>query len=198
MRKIIVAMSVSVDGFIEGPGAEIDWHRVDAPLHRHFNEHLASMSAFLDGRVTYELMAGFWPYADRDPQASTEIAEFARIWRDMPKIVYSRTLRDAPWNTTVAREVDPDEIRALKRQPGGDMALGGADLAAAFAAHGLIDEYWLYVNPIVLGAGKPLFARSPLRTELELLETRPFENGVVLLRYRVGPTPMVADGGPLR
>jgi dihydrofolate reductase len=85
------------------------------------------------------------------------MVEFARIWRDMPKIVFSRTLERADWNATVVRDVVPEEIRELKAQPGGDMALGGADLAAAFMRHDLIDEYRLYVHPIVIGRGKPLF-----------------------------------------
>ena len=101
MRKIIMMMSVSLDGYIAGPNREIDWHQVDAELHAHFNEELAAMGMFLDGRITYQLMADFWPTADQDPAASKEIAEFARIWRDMPKIVYSRTLEQADWNTTV-------------------------------------------------------------------------------------------------
>jgi dihydrofolate reductase len=102
----------------------------------------------------------------------------------MPKIVYSTTLQQANWNTTIKRDVDPDEIRALKAQPGGDMAIGGADLAASFIRHDLIDEFWLYVNPIVLGAGKPFFPSSDVRIQLQLAETRAFGNGVVLLRYQ--------------
>src|SRR4051794_29645707 len=85
MRKIVQMMSVSLDGFIEGPNREIDWPRVDEELHPHSNEQLATMGAPLDGRVPYELMAGFWPPADEDPAASAPMAEFARIWRDMPK-----------------------------------------------------------------------------------------------------------------
>ena len=93
MRRIVLMMSVSLDGFIEGPNHEIDWHLVDDELHRHFNTCSAGWARFLDGRVTYELMAGYWPTADADPDAARTDAEFARIWRDMPKIVYSRTLR---------------------------------------------------------------------------------------------------------
>ena len=187
MRKIIMAMSVSLDGFISGPDGEIDWHLVDDELHRHFNDNLRRMSAFLDGRVSYQLMASFWPTADADPAASAPVAEFAGIWRDMPKIVYSTTLQHADWNTVIKRDVDPDEIRALRTQPGGDMAIGGADLAATFLRHDLIDEFRLYVNPIVLGRGKPLFPAAETRIPLRLAETRTFGNGVVLLRYtRVG------------
>jgi len=184
MRKIILMMSVSVDGFIEGPDRELDWQMVDDELHSHFNEQLGAMGAFLNGRVTHELMAGFWPTADRDPSSTRPMVEFARIWRDMPKIVFSRTLDRAGWNTTVVREVVAEEIQELKAQPGGDMVLGGADLAAAFMRHDLIDEYRLYVHPVVIGRGKPLFQPSDVRVNLRLAETRTFGNGVVLLRYQ--------------
>jgi len=184
MRKVILTMSVSLDGYIEGPNREIDWHMVDDELHSHFNEWLAAMGAFLSGRVTYELMAEFWPTADSDPSSTGPMVEFARIWRDMPKIVYSTTLERADWNTTVVRDVVPEEVMALKAQPGGDLALGGADLAAAFMRHDLIDEYRIYVHPVVIGAGKPLFPPSSgVEVVLRLVETRTFGNGVVLLRY---------------
>ncbi len=182
-RKLILMMSVSIDGFIEGPNRELDWHMVDDELHSHFNEQLGAMSAFLEGRVTYELMASFWPTADADPASTRPMVEFARIWRDMPKIVYSRTLERADWNATVVRDVVVNEVLELKAQPGGDLVLGGADLAAAFMRYDLIDEYRLYIHPIVIGQGKPLFPASEARINLRLVETRAFGNGVVLLRY---------------
>jgi dihydrofolate reductase len=184
MRKIILFMSVSLDGFIEGPDRQIDWHKVDDELHSHFNEQLSTMGAFLNGRVTYELMAASWPTADSDPSSTGPMVEFARIWRDMPKIVFSRTLERADWNTTIVRDVVVEEITELKAQPGGDLALGGADLAGAFRQHDLIDEYRLYVHPVLIGRGKPLFQPSDAKTNLQLAETRTFGNGVVLLRYQ--------------
>ena len=184
MRKIILTMSVSLDGFIEGPNREIDWHMVDDELHGHFNDWLSRMGAFLSGRVTYELMAGFWPTADTDPSSTGPMVEFARIWRDMPKIVYSRTLDHAGWNTTIVRDVVPEEVKKLKEQPGGDMALGGANLATAFMRHDLIDGYRIYIHPIVIGNGKRLFQLPDARISLKLAETRTFGNGVVLLRYQ--------------
>jgi dihydrofolate reductase len=183
MRKIVLHMSVSLDGFFEGPDHDIGWHLVDDELHAYLNQQLATMSAFLSGRVTHELMAEFWPTADHDPESSEPMKEFAGIWRNMPKIVFSRTLTSADWNTTVRHEVDPDEIRALKDQPGGDMVLGGADLAETFRAHDLIDEYRLYVNPVLLGQGRRLFGPADAPSHLRPVETRTFGNGVVLLRY---------------
>jgi dihydrofolate reductase len=184
MRKLILMMSVSLDGYFEGPNRELDWQLVDEELHVHFNEWLATMSAFLDGRVTYELMAGYWPTADADPAAPAPVAEFARIWRDMPKFVFSRTLPRADWNTTVVRDVVPGEIMKLKAQPGGDMVIGGADLAASFLRHDLIDEFRIYVQPVLLGTGRPLFRPSEAKVSLRLAETRAFGSGVVLLRYQ--------------
>ncbi len=183
MRKVILWMSVSLDGFFEGPNHENDWGMVDDELHSHFNEELAAMGAFLMGRVTYELMAGFWPTADSDPASTPPMVEFARIWRDMPKVVYSRTLERADRNTTVVREVVPEEVMVLKAEPGGYMTVGGADLAATFRRHDLIDGYRLYVHPVLIGRGKPLFGPSDVQTPLRLVETRTFGNGVVLLRY---------------
>ena len=183
MRKIILMMSVSVDGFIEGPNGELDWHSVGDEFFSHVDELLGPMSVFLNGRVLYENMARYWPTADSNPSCTPRVARFARIWREMPKIVFSRTLERAEWNTTVVREVVPERIRELQAQPGGDMVVGGAGLGAAFMEHDLIDEYRIYVHPIVIGRGKPLFRPSARRIALRLAETRTFGNGVVLLRY---------------
>ena len=160
MRKIIWMMSVSLDGFMEGPNRELDWQMVDEELHSHFNDELRTMGGFLDGRVSYELMAGYWPTADQDPSSPAPVVEFARIWRDMPKLVFSKTLAAAEWNTTVVREVVVADLLALKALPGGDLVIGGADLAATFMRLGLIDEYRLYVHPVVIGRGRPMFRPS--------------------------------------
>ena len=186
MRKVILMMQVSLDGFFEGPEHDLSWHRVDDELHRHFNDELRTMGAFLDGRVTYELMADFWPTADEDPSSPSPMTEFAGIWRDMPKIVYSRTLASAGWNTEVVRDVVAEDIARLREQPGGDLALGGANLAASFRRLGLIDEYRIYVHPVLIGRGTPLFHAADAMTPLRLLESRAFGNGVVLLKYAPG------------
>jgi dihydrofolate reductase len=185
MRKVVVQMMLSLDGFFEGPDHDLSWHLVDDSLHAHFNEHLATMSAFLEGRVTYELMEAYWPTADEDPDNPPTMREFAGIWRATPKIVFSRTLRHAGPNATIRPEVDPEEIRALTEQPGGDMTLGGVDLVDTFRRLDLVDEYRLYVAPVVVGRGRRLFEAADSRTDLDLVETRGFGNGVVLLRYAV-------------
>jgi dihydrofolate reductase len=183
MRKIVLFMSMSLDGFIEGPGHDIDWHQVDAEVHGHFNEQLASAGAFISGRTTYELMAGFWPTADADPASTPEMARFAGIWREKPKIVYSTTLEHAGWNTTVLREVDPEQVRRLAAEPGGDLTLGGAELAAEFLRLDLVDEYRVYVHPVLVGGGKRLFPAADGTRALRLTASRTFANGVVLLHY---------------
>ncbi|MFD7457286.1 MULTISPECIES: dihydrofolate reductase family protein [unclassified Streptomyces] len=190
MRRLLLQVATSLDGYMEGPGRDISWHRVDEELHQHMNDTLRGMGGFLSGRVVYEMMAEFWPTADQDPEVDATMAEFAGIWRDMPKIVYSRTLRDADvgWNTTVVRDVVPEEVRALKEQPGGDLVLSGGKAAEAFLRHGLVDEFRIYVNPVLVGGGTPMFPESSSLTDLRLLESRTFGNGVVLLRYEVRGT----------
>jgi dihydrofolate reductase len=176
-------MAASVDGYMEGPNHEIDWHLVDDELFHHMVGWLAEMGGLLEGRVTYELMAAHWPTADRDPAASPDVVEFARVWRDVPKVVYSRTLERADWNATVVHDVAPAEVLALKAQPGGDLVLGGSNLAAEFARHDLIDEYRLYIHPVVIGRGTPMLRPSDAKVPLRLVETHTFGNGVVMLRY---------------
>ncbi len=183
MRKIVWTMSVSVDGYMEGPNHDISWHKVDEEVHQHMNDWIGAASLLLEGRVTYELMADFWPTADMDPDAPPTMAEFAELWRSIPKIVYSRTLQRAEWNATIARNVVPAEILALKAQAGGPVVLGGSKLGSEFARHDLIDEYRLYVHPVVIGRGTPALTPSNAHVPLNLAEIQRFGSGVVLLRY---------------
>ncbi|TFV53564.1 dihydrofolate reductase family protein [Blastococcus sp. TF02A_35] len=183
MRKIVVHMAVSLDGYFEGPDRDIGWHHVDDELHALFNEYLATTSAFLFGRVTHQLMAEVWPTADQDPGMSERMREFAEIYRRIPRIVFSRTLEQDEWATVIHREVDPEAIRALQQQPGGDMTVGGGDLVHEFRRHDLVDEYRLFVSPVLLGRGRRLFGDVGAPAGLRQVEVRRFDNGVVLLRY---------------
>ena len=183
MRRIVLHLGISLDGYFEGPDADISWHRVDEELHSFFNQLLARSSAFLEGRVTYEMMEAYWPTADQDPDAPPPMVEFAGIWRDMPKVVYSRTLDTPGPNATVVRDVVPEEVRALQAQPGGDMVVGGPLLAESFRRHDLIDEYRIFVNPVLVGRGRRLFESEGMPADLRLVESRTFGNGVVMLRY---------------
>jgi dihydrofolate reductase len=181
MGRVVASIGISLDGFIEGPQQQIDWHRVDEELHQHMNDMLRPMAAFLEGRITYQLMEQYWPTADQDPAASPAVLDFAGIWRDTPKVVYSRTLAGAGPGATIARSVDPAEVRALAE--GGDVCVGGAEMITAFREHDLVDEYRVYVHPVLIGRGNRLFPDSDATADLELAESRTFGNGVVLLRY---------------
>jgi dihydrofolate reductase len=183
MSKVILFVQITLDGFFEGPKKEIDWSMVDDELHTHVNEVLGTMGGFLSGRVAYELMAGYWPTADADPASPPFVKEFAQIWREMPKVVYSKTLTSAGWNTTIARDVVREDAEALKLHAKGDLIVGGGNLGAAFMSQDLIDEYRIYVHPIRIGEGNRLFLPSKEKVPLRLIETRAFGNGVVLLRY---------------
>src|SRR3974390_2493830 len=116
MAGVVFMMSISLDGYFEDVDRGLDWQLIDGELHAHFNDWLRDATAFLEGRVTWELMAGFWPNADADPHAPPEVREFAPIWRDKPKYVFSRTLQEAGWNTTILRDVDRAQIVALRRE----------------------------------------------------------------------------------
>lgn len=183
MNRVVSSISVSLDGFFEGPDRDIDWHFVDEELHQHFNDVFRAAGAFLEGRVTYELMEEFWPTADQDPANAGPMAEFAGIWRDMPKYVYSRTLESAGPGATLVREVVPGEVRALRDAAAGDLVVGGAGLVETFRRLDLVDEYRVYVHPVLVGRGRPFFREADGRQGLRLVETRTFGNGVVLLRY---------------
>ncbi|MFJ8959526.1 dihydrofolate reductase family protein [Lentzea sp. NPDC102401] len=173
---IITMASVSLDGFFEGPGHDIGWHHMSDELHRHINDELAKMTTFVDGRRNHELMLRAWPHAEDHLDWPQPMLDFGPIWRDTPKIVYSRTRQFTEWNTETRTEVVPAEIKALP----GDAMIGGNELLQTFFEHDLIDEIRLYVNPVAIGAGTPFF-RKP--NALALKGTRAFDNGVVLLTY---------------
>jgi dihydrofolate reductase len=183
MRKLIYSMGVSLDGFVAGPGGEIDWSAPDEELHRFHNRQMREIGVHLCGRRLYEEMA-FWETADRNPSAADYVLEFARIWKDTPKIVFSTSLEKVEGNARLVRDGVADEVAALKEQPGPDLAVGGAGLASAVMRLDLIDEYRLFVSPVVLGGGTPYFPVLDERIELELVETRTFGSRVVYLRYR--------------
>jgi len=184
MRKVIYGMSVSLDGFIEDRDGDLSWSFPDEELHKHFNEREATIDLHLYGRGLYENMAAYWPTADENPAAPQHEIEYARIWKSMPKVVFSRTLDQVGWNSRLVRGDVAEEVNKLKALPGKDMSVGGAGLAATFMQLGLIDEYWLYINPVVLGGGKPMFPQLHDKVNLQLIETHRFGAGVVLLRYR--------------
>jgi dihydrofolate reductase len=176
-------MTMSLDGYIAGPDASPGWAAPDEELHRFHNERARELGLHLLGRNLYEVMA-YWETAEeREPSLPQYQVEFAQIWKELPKVVFSKTLETVEGNTRLSR-VDPvEEVRALKEEPGGEIGVGGAMLASALTEHGLIDEYQVFVAPVALGRGKPFFVgTTPM--ELELVETRTFGSRVVYLRYR--------------
>jgi dihydrofolate reductase len=182
MPTLIYSMSVSVDGHIAGPDGVIDWAAPDEELMRFHNEQTQEITWHLTGRGLYEAMLG-WETAEQTRTSPLEL-EFARIWTAIPKVVFSASLAAVEGNARLARTGFADEVAELKGQPGaGIVSVGGARLAASFAEKDLIDEYRLFVSPVVLGGGTPYFPPLPKRLDLELIETRTFSQ-VVYLRYR--------------
>lgn len=188
MRNVIYSMGVSLDGFIAGPDGEIDWSAPDEELHRFHNEQARNTGVHLYGRRLYEVMR-YWETAEQNPSAPEHELEFARVWKQTPKIVFSRTLERVEGNARLVRDNIADEVARLKQQPGNDIAVGGAGLASAFMKLGLIDEYRPFVHPVVVGGGTPYFPPLNQRINLRLLETRTFGSGVAYSRYQ-----RVADG----
>ncbi len=182
MRKIIYAQLASLDGYIEDKDGKIDWTKPGEELHRHFNELEKNLDINFYGREMSEAM-DFWLTADQNPDLKDYEHEYARLWRDTQRIVFSKTLEKVEGNTRIEREVDPEEIIKLKNQPGKDMTVGGADLASTFIKHGLIDEYRVYIHPVVLGSGKPMFPINK-KLDLKFIESKTFSGNVVMLRYK--------------
>jgi dihydrofolate reductase len=184
MRRVIYLAMVSLDGFIARPDGALDWVIIDEELHTYVNDQQSEIGAYVYGRRMYEIMAKDWPKAADDPSAPEYILEFARIWKQMPKIVFSKTLAHVEWNATLVRGDIGDEIARLKQGSGKDLEVGGAGVAGNLMQLGMIDEYQLYVNPIVLGSGVRPFPAFDEELKLKLVETRTFGSGVVFLRYQ--------------
>ena len=182
-RNLIYAFGVSLDGYFAGPDGDIDWATPNEELHRFHNEQTAALAASLCGRGLYEDMKPWEARAD-DPSVTGIAREFAQIWKRQEKVVFSTTLKSVEGH---ARLVDGDaiaEVVRLKSEPGGDLGVGGAGLAAGLIAHDLVDEYRLFINPVLVGGGTPFFPALDRRLELDLLETRRFGPQVIYLRYR--------------
>lgn len=182
MGKLIVFNMVTLDGFFEGPNGEIDWHHVDEEFNQFAAEQLNSVDMLLFGRVTYQLMAQYWP----TPTAIKNDPIIAKKMNAKSKIVCSRTLKKTDWNNTrLIGENTAEELSKMKARPGKDLIIfGSANLAGSLTVLGLIDEYRLMVNPVVLGGGRPLFKPGGNRLDLKLLTARAFRSGNVLLCYQ--------------
>ncbi|ODQ94031.1 dihydrofolate reductase family protein [Mycolicibacterium holsaticum] len=183
MGKLIYGFNVSVDGYIADAQGSIDWSEPSEELHQYWNDFERETALSLYGRRLYELMSAYWPTADDAPDATPLIVDFARIWRDMPKVVFSRTLTSVDWNSRLERG-DPVEVaRKLKAETDGQLEVAGATLAAPIVAAGLVDEFRIVLAPTAVGGGTPFLPTLPSWISLRLLENRTFPGGTVLLRY---------------
>jgi dihydrofolate reductase len=181
MRKLIVFNLVTLDGYFAGQGGDISWHNVDAEFNEYAIEKANAGNTLLFGRVTYEFMASYWP----TPEAIKNDPIVAERMNTLPKIVFSRTLDKVNWNNTMLVKDDMlSEIRKMKQKSGKDMAvLGSGSIVSQLAQRGLIDEYQIMVNPVVLGKGKTMFEGIQNKLALKLTKSRIFGNGNVLLHY---------------
>ena len=185
MRSVTYSMNVSLDGYIVGPDGGFDWTARDEEIFRSWIDEIREVGVHLLGRRLYETML-FWETADQDPSLDDAELEWAALWKPLPKVVFSTTLSAVEGNARLASGGLAEEIERLRAEPGaGEIAIGGATLAAEAAALGLIDEYRAMVYPVLVGGGIPYFPRRERRVDLELVETRTFSSKVVYLRYRV-------------
>jgi dihydrofolate reductase len=184
MRSVTYSMNVSLDGYIVGPDGSFDWTAPDADVFRFWIDEIRGVGVHLLGRRLYEAML-YWETADQDSLDEAEL-EWTALWNPLPKVVFSRTLSAVQGNARLAAGGVAEEIERLRAEPGeGDIAIGGATLAAEAAALGLIDEYQVMVYPVLVGGGISYFPQQERRVNLELVETRTFNSKFVLLRYRV-------------
>ena len=190
MRKLIYGMNVTLDGYIAATGDDLGWSGGDGPdsspgdeFFRWWSDRVAATGLALYGRKLWEAMSSSWTTADEQPGATPAVIEFARRWRDMPKVVFSSTISTVDWNTRLVTGDAVPEITRLKAEDGGPMDIVGATLAAAAMRAGLIDEYVLATAPVLVGSGTPFFTALDNWVNLTLVETRTFPEGVVLTRY---------------
>jgi dihydrofolate reductase len=185
MRKISVYMHVSLDGFVAGPGGEMDWIKVDAELFDYGAKFIDNADTYLLGRVTYQMMEAYWPTAGDQPDASKHDIHHSKWYNQVPKVILSKSLAGQTLpNATIISSNIKEQVQQLKNQPGkGIIIFGSPSTAHALMQEDLIDEYGLFVNPIVLGKGIPMFSIDH-QQKLSLFTTQPFSSGVVFMQYK--------------
>jgi dihydrofolate reductase len=185
MRSVTYSMSMSLDGYIVGPDGRFDWTAPDPEVFRFWIEDIRGVGVHILGRKLYETML-YWETADQDPALGEAELEWAGLWKPLPKVVFSTTLSEVQGSARLATGGLAEEIERLRTEPGqGEIAIGGATLAAQVAALDLIDEYRVIVHPVLVGGGISYFPQGERRVDLELVETRTFNSRFVYLRYRV-------------
>lgn len=197
MRNIIVSMRVTLDGFIAGPHGEMDWMEAffDEALATYESELQQTVDTTLLGRVTYQGFASYWPQVALDPASPPGLIEYAQHLNAMRKLVFSKTLSRVEWNnSTLVKEIVPEDITRMKHEPGRDMVIyGSASIVRTLTKLGLIDTYQLLVYPVILGSGKPLFQDLLHTVKLSLVSTRTYPSGVVVLSYQPRNEPISPD-----
>ena len=185
MRSVVYSMSVSLDGYIVGPDGGFDWAAPDEEIFRFHLDQIRGIGVHLLGRRLYETML-YWETAEQEQSLDDSELEWAAIWKSLPKVVFSTTLSEVQGNARLLSGGLAEEIERLRAEPGeGDIAIGGATLAAEAAAADQIDEYRPFVIPVLVGGGIPFFPHRERQVDLELVETRTLSSRVVYLRYRV-------------
>lgn len=186
MRKITLLLHTSLDGFVAGPGGEMDWIKIDAEIFDLVGHLTDEADAALYGRVTYQMMESYWPTAGDQPNATKHDKEHASWYNKVNKIIFSKTLGSGIPKTTIISDNIFGQVTAIKQQPGKNiLVIGSPSTAHSLMEHNLIDEYWLFINPVLLGEGIPLFANIKSKTNLKPLLTKPFSCGVTALQYSV-------------
>jgi dihydrofolate reductase len=192
MGKIISFMHISLDGFVAGPNGEMDWIKVDEEIFNHVGKRISQGDTALYGRKTFQLMENYWPTAGDNPTATRHEIEHSKWYKNANKIVLSKTMRDSgslevgPTKTKIISDNVPDKIIEIKKQSGKEILLFGSPTAThSLMKLNLIDGFWLFVNPIILGQGIPLFVDIKEKIKLNLLTTKQFNSGVIELNYSV-------------
>jgi dihydrofolate reductase len=187
MRKTISFMHISLDGFVAGLNGEMNWIKVDEEIFDYIGKRISETDTALYGRVTYQMMEGYWPTAGDEPDASRHDINHSKWYNKAHKLVLSKSMKGADLpNTTIISDNLADSINEIKQQTGSEILLFGSPTAThALMEQNLIDGYWLFVNPVILGQGIPLFTGIKDKIKLQLLTTHQFDNGVTELNYIV-------------
>ena len=184
MRKLVSFMHVSLDGFVAGPQNEMNWIHVDEKIFDYAGERIKSADTALYGRVTFDLMESYWPTAADQPNPSRHDLEHSAWYKKVNKVVLSRTIEARPGIEVISEEVEKN-IRSIKQRAGGEIIIFGSPSAVhSLMKFRLVDEIWVFVNPVLIGKGIPYFSGLPQKELLELAHSQTFPSGVVCLHYK--------------